>query len=888
MQSRSIISYLFISLIVIGFIGGGWYLFHHMFKGVKDPITVVPEDAAIIVKVPNVKRFIEDWDNDSKYSKAIKEVPYVKDMAEWLPTLFNELKKQSDNFKSWNAPELILSIHKEGYLLLFSAASLSFENFNSDILSTLSNDIQVDIKSMGRHYYMEIIIDSKTLLIAEDNGVFMFSNSESLLQQSIKNTRKPNEFSKSASFKALQKVSGKRADAHIFVNYYYLDAISTDENLSFYTPIWKNNNKMAKWTGLDLNLKPQEILLNGYTILHDTTADFLNILRNQKASGMTLPDNFPYDTKSFKHLSISDYESYFKAWKAYLKTTESWKENEKYFKQVDKGLGHKQISITDSWWAGEMASLNTSDGKEFALFLAKKGRESFRKLSEVAHLSQPSMISMDYNGVKIKEINFKYYLYTQFGPSFENFRKTYFAVVGELVIFAHSIKDLEWYIDVLEDGHVLKKNESYDAFSDNLSKNANSTFYMKNPGSQNELIQSFSKEIRNELNTTSLMQKDLAGFSIQLNWKNNMLYTGLFADLSGSENKKSSQWQVNFDSQITAGPFKVTDHTTGGNNYIVFDEFRQMYLINSRGDIVWKKQLEEMPVGEVHELDYYKNGKIQYLFNTANYLYLIDLTGQFVKGYPVALNSTATAGLSLFDYNSDKDYRILIPTENGQLYNYKKDGSLVKGWKPKNTRKPIIKPITHVVANSKDYLIAEADNGNVMMFDRKGKVRLEIRKSFSNALGSDFYSNQTNSKGMMVTTDANGRFVYIPEKGEVKTTNFGDFSKDHFFLYEDFTGNGDHDFIFLDGQELVVFNKFKKRILSYIFEHQITIKPKLFTVKGRKVLGVLDAEKGQLYLFNSNGLINKVISGNTDYIVDDYKQPVVLIGKGKSLLKYAF
>ena len=887
MQNRLKVSYLFISLIVIGFVGGGWYMYHHMFLGVKNPITVVPEDAAIIVKIPNIERFIDDWDNDSKYHKAINELPYVKDMAEWLPTLFDKLKMMSDNFKAWDAPELIFSIHKEGYLLLFSTANLSFNNFNEQVLSTLGNEIQSSIKTIDGNYYIELVAKGKTLLIAEENGVFMFSNSKDILQQTMVNTVVSNKFTNSDSFKSLQRVSGKRADAHIFVNYHYLNQISSEENLSFYTPIWKNNNKIAKWTGLDLNLKPNEILFNGYTILNDTAVNFLEILKGQQSKGMSLPDNFPYNTKSYKHLSISDYESYFKAWKSYIKTTASWGELRKYYSQVDNGLNGKHLTITSSWWDGEMASLTTSEGKEYALFLSKKGRESFRRLSEIAHLSQPSMISMDYKGVKMKEINFKYYLYTQFGPSFENFKKAYFSVIGELVIFSHSIKDLKSYIDLLEDGHILIKNESYNTFSDNLSKNSNYTFYMKAPGSQNELVQAFSKEIRDEFNTTSLIQRDLSGVSLQLNWKNNMLYTGIFIDLSGTKSVKRSQWQVSFDSQIIAGPFKVGDHTTGGYNYIVFDEFRQIYLVNNRGDIIWKKQLEEIPMGGVHEIDYYKNGKLQYLFNTANYLYLIDLTGQLVKGYPVQLNSTATAGLSLFDYNFDKDYRILVPTENGQLYNYKKDGSLVKGWKPKNTRKPIIKPITHVVANSKDYLIAEADNGEVMMFDRKGKVRLEIRKSFSNALGSNFYSNQTNSKGMMITTDTKGYLIYIPEKGNVKSTNFGDFSKDHYFIYADFNSNGNLDFIYVDGDELVIFDKFKKRILSYVFDHEISNKPELFTVKGRKVLGVLDSEKGRLYLFNSDGLINKVVSGNTDFMIDDYKQAVVLIGKGKSLMKYS-
>ncbi len=886
MQINSKISFLFILLIVIGFIGGAWYFYNQMFQGIKNPVTVVPDDAAIIVEFPNIKDFLDDWDSQSAYAKAIKEMPYMKDFSEWLPSLLKNMREQSDNFANWNSPSLYFSLHSNGYLMLFSSNKMNLQDFQSKILSNSSQEFSIAEKTINNVYYLELQIESHTIIITERRGVFMFSNSLELVEKAYIHTHKHNTFSTSEDFLSLQKVSGKRADAHVYVHFKYLDDLSESIVAKLPSPIWNRQGKIANWTGLDLNFKPKEILLNGYTILNDTTSNYLTVLKNQSAQGMSLPDNFPYQTRSYKHMSISDYSIFLAEWKNYLKHSQQWDDVRKYFEKVEKSLKPDNIQLTNKWWAGEMAQLKTDQGKEYALFLAKKGKDSFRALSEIAHLSQPDMISKEYKGIKMKEISFPYYLYSQFGPSFSSFKKTYFVVIDELVIFAHSINDLESYIDLLEDGHILKKNEAYLDFSDNLSKNSSFTFYMKAPKTKNDLFQVLPASLQKELSKTDCVKKDLTAFSLQLNWKNNMLYTGLFVDLSGQAKTSSSQWQVNIDSQIISGPFIVTDHTNGSHKYIVFDEFKQMYLINKQGDIVWKKQLKEMPISQVFELDYYKNGKIQYLFNTENYIYLIDLTGTMISGYPVQLNSTATAGLSLIDYNSNKDYRILIPTENGSIYNYKKDGSLLKGWKTKNTRRTIPKPISHVVANSKDYLIAEAKNGNILMFNRKGEIRLEIRKSFSNALGSNIYPNRTNSKGMMVTTDIDGKFIYIPEQGKVKSTDFGSFSKGHYFIYTDFSGNGSEDFVYLDGQALTVYDKFKKTILSYVFEHPIKNKPKLFTVSGRKVLGVLDKETEKLYLFNSSGLMSKKYIGNTDYIIDDEKTPVVIIGKGQALMKY--
>ena len=769
MQINQKLSYIFISLIVVGFVIGGWYFYNQLFQGIKDPMKIVPDDAALIIEVPNFKKFTAHWEPNSSYAKAFGELPYLQDLSEWLPAAVEQVKMKSNNFESWHSPKLILSIHSKGYLVLFSAANLDLQDFAQQIFNSKAEQT---VKTINGDLYIETEIQSHKVFISEKRHVFMLSNSTALIEQALKNTQSYNHFTSTRVFISLEKVSGKRSDAHIFVNYKELEVLSTAIVKDWPRPIWNHQGQIAQWSALDLSLKSNELLLNGYTVLRDTVASFLNVLCQQDAVGMSLPENFPYQTQSFQHISLNHYESFYTAWKEYLKSSGEWERNRKNFERIEKNLKKSPVEIQKAWWAGEMAQIKTESGKEYALFLAKKGRESFRVLSEVAHLSQPSVIAVGYRGLKMKEISFPYYLYTQFGPAFAKFKKTYFVVIDEIVVFAHSIKDLKAYIDLLKDGYILKKNEAYLEFSDNLSRNSNYTFYIKHPSSRTTLFEMLPDGFKSKMKSTSLMKKDLSGFSLQLNWKNEMLYTGIFVSLSGKKHKSSSQWQVNVDSDIVSGPYLVTDHTDGSHKYIVFDDFRQMYLINQRGDIVWKRQLEEAPISDVFMIDYYKNGKIQYLFNSENYLYLIDLTGRMMKGYPVSLNSEATAGLSLVDYNNNKDYRILIPTVNGEIYNYKKDGSLLKDWKATNTRRNIVKPISYVVANSKDYLIAEADNGNILMLNRKGKVRLEIRKSFTNALGSNLYPNRTNSKGMMVTTDQNGKFVYIPEKGKIKITDF--------------------------------------------------------------------------------------------------------------------
>jgi hypothetical protein len=103
-----------------------------------------------------------------------------------------------------------------------------------------------------------------------------------------------------------------------------------------------------------------------------------------------------------------------------------------------------------------------------------------------------------------------------------------------------------------------------------------------------------------------------------------------------------SNWEVELDAQLYGKPWFIRNHHTGKLNVVAFDKLSNMYLIDHNGMIQWKIPLMEEPISPVYPVDYYKNGKIQYLFNTKNYLYLIDLNGNYVADYPVKLITNAT------------------------------------------------------------------------------------------------------------------------------------------------------------------------------------------------------------------------------------------------------
>ena len=79
--------------------------------------------------------------------------------------------------------------------------------------------------------------------------------------------------------------------------------------------------------------------------------------------------------------------------------------------------------------------------------------------------------------------------------------------------------------------------------------------------------------------------------------------------------------------------------------------------------ILFEKKIEDQIIGKVHQVDLYKNGRLQYAFVTNESFMIIDKNGNLVKKVKHK-NNKKVIGLSVFDYDKNRNYRFLICFEN--------------------------------------------------------------------------------------------------------------------------------------------------------------------------------------------------------------------------------
>ena len=85
--------------------------------------------------------------------------------------------------------------------------------------------------------------------------------------------------------------------------------------------------------------------------------------------------------------------------------------------------------------------------------------------------------------------------------------------------------------------------------------------------------------------------------------------------------------------------------------------------------------------GYVQEVDYYNNGKIQYLFAAGSQMYLIDRLGRFVSGFPVETGKIIAAGPAVYDFTGAKGYTAMVLHNDNTVGYYDLHGKQVPSWK---------------------------------------------------------------------------------------------------------------------------------------------------------------------------------------------------------------
>ena len=320
------------------------------------------------------------------------------------------------------------------------------------------------------------------------------------------------------------------------------------------------------------------------------------------------------------------------------------------------------------------------------------------------------------------------------------------------------------------------------------------------------------------------------------------------------------KFETSFPNEIIFGPIIVKNYITNKNEVLVQDSKNIIYLINDNGQIEWSKKIDGKIIGEITQIDSYKNGRLQYVFATNKSLNLIDRKGRDVGKFPLKFKDNITQPLSVFDYDKNKNYRLLI-TQNNELFMFDSKGNRVKGFNYSGKSKITTQPRHYRISN-KDIIVFKTSE-NLSILNRRGKIRITPDENFNYSNEDIFqYKNllvTTGNENDIISIDMNGRtkleesmsfdIKMISDKKTIYTlqknilSNSKKNTEIQFGKYESFSLISDKKNTFLN-----IFDSQNKKL--YLFDDEVNI------IKGFPILA--DAEAG--FILENNKIEFSVIS----------------------------
>lgn len=459
------------------------------------------------------------------------------------------------------------------------------------------------------------------------------------------------------------------------------------------------------------------------------------------------------------------------------------------------------------------------------------------------------------------------------------FRNPVCTVVGDYVVFAGSRSAMEVWLDKYIVNQTLANHTDFLQLYAAQPQRGNGMLYF-NTGYLKLLLQQL---LQNPLEASGDWQQwekaGLIGVQTQVLGRDRL---DVKINVQASPNSQAETgilWKTPLAAPARTQPF-VCDATGNDPKVLIQDVAHTLYCLGMNGATQWRRQLTAPILSAVYALDFFDNGRSCYLFNTTEAIWLLDEQGKTVDGFPIRLQSPASNGLCLVDFDGNHRFSLFLACKNGNIYGYDQYGRPLAGWNPLPAKGKVIHPMLHFQEANQDYLVALNAAGKLWVFGRNGAAHFPaITLPGLHQSPPQLSAVQSGNK-QIACFNTTGQITLVDVRGGVKQLRAGT-------TQSATTGISSMDsklFTLLEGKQLYIGNgaaPFKMHHLSAPLDT-------LFAIGGH-TLGGLQRSTATIYLLDKQGKtgVQFPLAGTTAFTV--YQKSgngLLLTGNGASVYAY--
>lgn len=650
-----------------------------------DPWAAVPADAVAVLEVPNPVAAWDHFTGTSQFWGSMEGNPGCAAVDSIVRRIarsanFQNQAKGSSLLIAWSMPEGNRPVPLIAWPLEPSAEALQVlgRAFGKPMAAGLWN---------GEPQSLPADRAMPALELAWGKGLLLIGTAKPSVEAALAATARAGRSDPYAKARASFSMG---ADAHLLVQ----AGFAAQWLQAGDQPLFPGGPAMEGWLALDVRLRPDALLMNGLLLPADRGAALAAMASQQPAK----PEVMRVLPASVAWMNWARVDSP----AAFIRNSAGG--------QMDEAL----FTAYGAWMRGiGRARQAGGDGGSWAVLQANNPADAAGAMA--LRCPDNGCPATEYRGVRITRLADPQALATLFGKPYAAFQQPLWALLDDMVVFADTPAAMRAAIDAWTDRNSLALAPGRGDFFTRFGSQAVYTWWADVP-------QTWPPDSDGAM---AAIQRTLGPAMLQISPRSDGAFIATFCVQQAPTGNKTdgALWTAAMPAPLAMPPVLVDDYLSKTQQVLVQDRDHRVSLISCTGKVLWQRQLDGPLLGGVQQIDRFRNAKLQLLCNTAGKIYLIDRLGRDVEGFPVTLKADASAPLSVFDYEGNKDYRILLPLVNGTVANLAPDGKPVQGWEPEKLPAPALAPVEHVRNKNKDFLVIPLRNGSVAVLDRRGAVR---------------------------------------------------------------------------------------------------------------------------------------------------------------------
>jgi len=782
------------------------------------PLSLVPDNTEILITI-NSSEGLENGLKNNSLIQTLGKYTQIKEFNSLFTTIYKI-----------NTKESLIALSRDNNDSLSISYIIPIQKESTPIDSITSLKIDSTYNEDG---IKKIIFNNNTLYVSIKDSVLFASTKLDITKNSQK------EPITNSEIETIYNTSSDDKMVSILINHDTPHLTPTPFKDSIL-----NSIKFSKYTILDGDFSQNSISLHGITKANDSTKSLINIFKNTIAQENRVASVLPETIKCFTSLTFDRYETIVDNLHKHGLTDTLVNDFSKFQNII------------------EISQAKTSSQNVVIL-------RSIDPTTTLEHFGVKTIFET-YRDVPIHTLEHEPSFFNDFKFILNSASSKYFISIDDFFLFSEDIDVLKSVISGFQSGSVLSENQSYKTLKLNLSDESSLMIY----GDDSELNTLLN------INFTDDKKLDISNYksnAIQYIYDTNFAHVAavfLTHKNKSKGNSVSEEFNISIEDDLLTTPQLVTNHTNNQKDIVVQDINNNLYLISNQGKVYWKKQLDGKILGDIEQIDTYKNGRLQFVFNTSKRLYVLDRNGKNVNNFPLKFKDEITQPLSVFDYDNKKKYRLIV-TQGKSIIMYDKNGDIVKGFKYKNAKNTISSQPKHFRIGRKDFIVFI--HGNKMeILDRVGDQRIKVQEDIVYSKNNVYLYNNN-----FTTSNANGELIQISTKGKVN--------------YKNLNVNSNHK-IATTSKTLVALNDNKLTIKSKTIELDFGdyTAPKIFYINDKIYVTVTDLQSKKGFLFDSQAkpIANFPIYANSELEVDnidnDSSLEVITKGDNSAIIVYEF